>query len=85
MSPWWFDKLKRFDAVLNDNVTFSFVGGVFVWLVVVIGLELWVVLRLKISSKVRFPRSRHEQRRLGRGTDQHVKRTGATSQSRKSK
>ena len=50
LSAWWFDKLKRFDSVLNDNVTFSFVGGVIVWLAVVIVMELWPIARQKFAS-----------------------------------
>jgi hypothetical protein len=70
MDPWWFDKLKRFDAVLNDNVTFSFIGGVFVWLVVVIGLELWSTARQKIGNRFRLPHTTREAHRLDRISSQ---------------
>jgi hypothetical protein len=66
ISPWWFDKLKRFDAVLNDNVTFSFIGGVFVWLIVVIGLELWPVAKQKIAGKLQASRTMRDTRRARR-------------------
>lgn len=56
MSGWWFDKLKRLDTVLNDNVTFSYVGGVIVWLAVVIAMELWPIVRHKISATWRGSR-----------------------------
>jgi hypothetical protein len=63
ISPWWFDLLKRFDEVLNDNVTFSFVGGVFVWLAVVIGMELWPLARQKISGKLNSSGTMRQARR----------------------
>lgn len=60
IGPWWFDKLKRFDTVLNDNVTFNFIGGVFVWLVVVIAMELWPAMWQIVGSKFRSSRTRRE-------------------------
>lgn len=63
ISPWWFDKLKRFDTVLNDNITFSYIGGVLVWLIVVIGLELWPLAKQKIAGKLNASRTLRETRR----------------------
>jgi hypothetical protein len=50
LSPWWFERLKQFDTFLNDNITFSYVGGVFVWLMVMVAMELWPVLWRKASG-----------------------------------
>lgn len=66
ISPWSFDMLKRFDEVLNDNVTFSFVGGVFVWLAVVILMELWPAAKQKIAGRLRASRTMRAGRRLRR-------------------
>ncbi len=61
MSDWWFAKLHKIDDVINDDPTINFIAPVLIWLVVMIGLELWPAARQKIADKFRLSR-----RKLGR-------------------
>ncbi len=85
LSPWWFGKLKQFDSVINDNPTINFIAPVFIWLIVVISLELWPSVLQTISDNFRLPRSRHEERRRARDSAQDFKRPKVQLQSRETK
>ncbi len=39
--PFWKDVLRRADEVLADNPTFSYVVPVFLWVLILFGLEMW--------------------------------------------
>lgn len=63
MTPWWFEKLKRFDSVINDNPTISYIAPVLIWLMVVAGLEFWTFARQKIAEKIKSSRTSRQNRR----------------------
>lgn len=63
MSPFWFEKLKRFDSVLNDNPTVGFIAAVFLWLLVVVAMELWPLVRARLRAKLATSRVLRQGRR----------------------
>jgi len=49
-SPFWQDLWRRLDEVFADNPTFPYVAGVFIWLLVTVGICGWSVWRSKPAA-----------------------------------
>jgi len=85
MNTSWFDALKRFDSVINDNPVFSIIAPVLVWLVVVIGMEMWPAVRQKISGGFRLSRTNRDFGTADRQSFRDFERAGRhSSRGRKS-
>lgn len=68
VSPWWFEKLKRFDSVLNDNPTVGFIAPVILWLMIVVAMELWPLAWKKVRAAIGSSSQAREMRRQRRET-----------------
>jgi hypothetical protein len=60
-----FGMFRRFEIVLCDNPTVSFVVPVFIWLIVLFGMLLWSTWRERIASST-TPRGARRARRMER-------------------
>lgn len=68
LSPFWSNRLKGLDSVINDNPTTSFIAPVLIWLTLIVLMELWTVVRKRISGSFRLPVDRRDPAaRMDRG------------------
>lgn len=68
LSPFWSNRLKALDNVINDNPTTSYIAPVLIWLALIIFIELFSAVRKRFSGAFRLPVDRRDPAaRMDRG------------------